>query len=188
MKSVSLLGNTLRASGLSALACLALGMSVPAHAEYPALITQANVLDRLQIEELFERFLLVLESPKVADDLPDYFAEDGVLQLNDQVTSGKQAIRDMLKKQASTPPPPLPGKFHLMITNLRVTFEGNTAKAESTWTGVMNDSVWAPPRFIEQGLYIDTLVKEKGHWVFKKRVVISHSGRNPPPPAPVAPY
>lgn len=178
-----LLGKTARTAAIPAVACLTLLAATPSQAAYPQVVTQATVLDRLQIEDLLQHFMWALESPDISGGLVDLFTDDAVLQLNDQVTQGKQAMRDMIKKQGENPPP-FKGKFHLILNNYKIVIHGNTATNEALWTGVLSENPHTPPKLMEQGRYTDELVKVKGQWLFKKRVVTSDGGMPPPPPPP----
>lgn len=183
-----LLGKTARKAGIPAAACLAfLAVGAPANAAYPHIVTQATLLDRVEIEDLLQNFMWILESGSAnSENLPDLFTDDAVLTLNDQTTKGKQAIRDMIKKQGNAPSP-FKGAFHLVLSNYKIVIHGDTATDEALWTGVLNLDVKAPPRVVEQGRYTDELVKVGGHWLFKKRVVSSDSSTAPPAPPPGAP-
>ena len=53
---------------------------------------------------------------------------------------------------------------------------GDTATAETIWTGVLSDTVRVAPRLFEQGREYDELVKKDGRWYFTKRVITSDAG------------
>ncbi len=46
---------------------------------------------------------------------------------------------------------------------------GDTATAKFIWTGIINEQIKAPPRFVEQGREYDRLVKRNGQWRITKR-------------------
>ena len=47
---------------------------------------------------------------------------------------------------------------------------------DALWTGILNDSLGAPPRLIEQGTEHSEFVKQGDHWLITKRVITSESG------------
>jgi len=67
----------------------------------------------------------------------------------------------------------------MLLTNVVVVVNGNTAKAETLWTGINSATIEGPPKFVEQGTERDDLVKVNGHWLFKLRVITSNAGRQP---------
>ncbi len=69
-----------------------------------------------------------------------------------------------------------PGTFRMLITNPKIVVNGNSATADVIWTGIINDAVTAPPRFVEQGREHDELVKTNGQWLIKHRVITADSG------------
>ena len=68
------------------------------------------------------------------------------------------------------------GRGHMLLTNLIIEVNGNTATAWVIWTGIANDDLKKPPRFLEQGREYDELVKVDGRWFIQKRYITSDSG------------
>jgi hypothetical protein len=64
----------------------------------------------------------------------------------------------------------------MILSNLFIELDGDTARARMMWTQTLNDTLKGPPRLIEQGLEYDLLVKQEGRWKIRKRVVIADSG------------
>ena len=135
-------------------------------------VTQQTLLDRVQIEDLLVNYYSVFGA--AADDVTQYFAEDGVLDINGRIFQGRSNVQ---KAYARAPDAPLSrGKFHMLMTNPRIVVSGDTATADLLWTGIMSDTVKAPPRFIEQGREHDEFVKQGGRWLLHKRVITSDGG------------
>jgi hypothetical protein len=144
----------------------------PAWAEHPP-ATLATLLDRAQIEDMLVEYYAGLGAGR--HDFGTYYVADGVLDVNGVVAQGKQGIEDLYKKAAETNPP-RPGTFRMMLSNLKIVVNGNTATADVVWTGVNSASVTATPQFVEQGREHDELVKRDGRWLFKHRVITSDGG------------
>jgi len=145
---------------------------VPALAEQPA-TTLATLLDRAQIEDMLVDYYANLGAGR--HDFGSFYLEDGTLDVNGIVAQGKKAIEDLYKKSAEGTPT-RPGKFHMLLTNLKIVVNGDSATADVLWTGVNSESVKAVPQFVEQGREHDELVKRDGRWLFKRRVITSDGG------------
>jgi hypothetical protein len=66
--------------------------------------------------------------------------------------------------------------MHMLLNNPRIRVNGDTATAETIWTGVISDTVRVAPRLFEQGREYDERVKKDGRWYFAKRVITSDAG------------
>jgi len=155
---------------------LLLGASAgPALAEHPA-TTLATLLDRAQIEDLLVDYYNHLGHDE--SSFGTYYVPDGVLDVNGLVAQGEKPIGELYKKIAAGSPP-LKGTFHMLLSNPTVVVNGDTATADVLWTGVISETVQAAPRFVEQGREHDELVKRKGRWYFKHRVITSDGGLPP---------
>ena len=104
-----------------------------------------------------------------------YYLADGVIDVNGLKGQGEAGIRDVYKKVAAGTPK-RPGIFRMLLTNVTVVVNGNTATAETLWTGINSPTKAGPPQFVEQGTERDDLVKVNGHWLFKLRVITSNAG------------
>jgi ketosteroid isomerase-like protein len=165
---------TLRIGARTALVALSLAFAapaIPAFAQEPAPITAKTLIDRAQITELLANYYNEFGSPD-RGNFGDHFTDDGVLDVNGKVATGKKDIQALY---AGGGPARAGGKFHMLMSNLEIDVKGDTATAVLVWTGVMNDSLKAPPRFLEQGREYDELVKIKGRWLLTKRVVTADS-------------
>ena len=64
----------------------------------------------------------------------------------------------------------------MLLNNLTIQIDGDTATAQMLWTQTLNETIKGPPRLIEQGREFDTLAKRGGRWRIVKRVVVADSG------------
>lgn len=84
-------------------------------------------------------------------------------------------IEDLYRRTAEGTPH-RPGRFHMLFTNPRIRVNGDTATADTVWTGIISDTPQSTPHFVEQGREHDELVKRGGRWYFKHRVITSDGG------------
>jgi hypothetical protein len=172
------LGNHARFSAIAG--ALALGTSVcasmfavkPALAEQPATTLQ-TLLDKQQIQDMLVDYYTHLG--KGGSDFGSYYLADGVIDVNGLKGQGEAGITDVYKKVAAGTPK-RPGIFRMLLTNVNIVVNGNTATAETLWTGINSPTKAGPPQFVEQGTERDDLVKVNGHWLFKLRVITSNAG------------
>jgi len=149
--------------------------AMPAAAEQPA-TTLATLLDKAQIQDMLVDYYTELGG--TGKDFGSFYAEDGILDVNGTVARGKKAIEDLYKGMEGGSPA-RKGKFHMLLTNLKIVVNGASATADVVWTGVNSETVKAAPQFVEQGREHDELVKLKGKWYFKRRVITSDGGLPP---------
>jgi len=161
--------------GRALLACAALVLSASAQsADAPrSTLTMATMLDRAQIEEMLVDYYAQLGAGR--HDFGAYYVEDGTIDVNGLTAQGQKGIEDLYKKVAEGTPR-RPGTFRMLLTNLKVAVNGDTATADAIWTGVNSADVTAAPQFIEQGREHDELVKKNGRWLFKHRLITSDGG------------
>ncbi len=155
-----------------AILLLQAGMSAIAADE---MVTQATLLDRIQIEDLLVRYYDDLGSDG-GQALAQYYTEDAVLDVNGTIAKGRQEIEKLYGGPRDQSQPRRQGRAHMLLSNPIITVSGDTAKAWVVWTGIMNDNVRATPRFLEQGREYDELVKRDGRWYVKHRYVTADSG------------
>jgi ketosteroid isomerase-like protein len=155
---------------LGALMLLAPGGA--ALAEQPPL-TASTLIDRAQIEDLLVDYYSQLGSGRGA--FGDFYTADGVLDVNGLVAQGQHAIEE-LYQQVARGTPRRAGTFRMLLTNLKIVVNGDSATADAIWTGVNSASVKAPPQILEQGRERDALVKRDGHWYFKHRRITTDGG------------
>jgi hypothetical protein len=159
-----------RMLALGALMLLAPG--VAALAEQPQ-ITASTLIDRAQIEDLLVDYYSQLGTGRGA--FGDFYTADCGLDVNGLVAQGQHAIEE-LYQQAAQGTPRRPGTFRMLLTNLKIAVNGDSATADVIWTGVNSTSVKALPQILEQGREQDALVKRDGHWYFKRRVITTDGG------------
>ena len=165
-------GKTFGRFVLVSLALVLAASTQPSLAEDSA-ATLTTLLDRAQIEDMLVDYYGQLGAGR--HDFGAFYLEDGVLDVNGLVAQGKQSIEDLYKKLAEGTPR-RPGTFRMLLTNPKIVVHGGTATADVIWTGVISESVTAPPQFVEQGREHDELVKRHGRWYFKRRVIMSDGG------------
>jgi hypothetical protein len=164
-------------SALAAATLLALAAPALAHAPRT---TQANLLDRIQIEDLLVDYYQPLGGGK-QEDLASFFTADGTIDVNGRVYSGHKGIAQAYKDAgaANTGNPIFKGRFTMLMNNPRIEVRGNTATADVIWTGMVSTTPKDQPHFAEQGKEHDDLVKVKGEWMITKRVITSTGGLAP---------
>lgn len=160
-----------RAIGLTAIS-LGLTLAAPGSTQLTQ-TTMATLLDRIQIEDLITSYYGNLGGN--GHGFSDYYTEDATFDLCGKIYKGKAGIDQSYKDLGATQPLPK-GTFHMLLTNPEISVTGDTATAKFIWTGIINEQVKAPPRFVEQGREYDRLVKRNGQWRITKRVVIADSG------------
>jgi uncharacterized protein (TIGR02246 family) len=138
--------------------------------------TPTTLADRAMIEDLLVDYYAQLGSGR--HDFGAFFEPDGVIDVNGTVAQGQEAIEEVYRKAAEANPPQ-PGVFRMVLTNLRVTVNGDTATADAIWTGIHSADVYSTPQLVEQGRESDQLVKRDGRWYFKHRVITSDGGLDP---------
>lgn len=172
------LGNQARFSVFAA--GLALGTAVlasmvavePTLAEQPATTLQ-TLLDKQSIQDMLVDYYAHLGANE--KDFGAYYLPDGVIDVNGLKGQGEAAINDVYKKVAAGTPK-RPGTFRMLLTNVQIVINGNTATAQTLWTGINSPTKTAAPVFVEQGTERDDLVKLNGRWLFKLRIITSNAG------------
>lgn len=132
------------------------------------------LLDRVEIEELFVRYYSGLGGGQ-HDWFGAFFVEGAELDVNGIVVHGRDGIAELYRDVAADKPN-LTGMFRMLLTNLIIDVQGDSATAQMLWTQTLNDTFKGPPRLIEQGREYDWLVKQDGKWRIQRRVVIADSG------------
>jgi hypothetical protein len=136
--------------------------------------TLQMLLDRAAIEEIFVRYYSGLGSGD-PDRFGGFFTDDLELDVNGLIARNKDEVARLYRDVASDKPN-LTGTFRMILSNLFIELDGDTARARMMWTQTLNDTLKGPPRLIEQGLEYDLLIKQEGRWKIRKRVVIADSG------------
>ena len=155
---------------LACAALLAFQTLQPAYAENVQ-TTQATLLDRIQIEDLISNYYWDMASSG-RHNLNEYYVEEAILDVNGIIYKGRVAIQSAYAQTQESPR----GKLTMLLNNPRIRVNGDTAIAETIWTGIMDDSLRLAPRVYEQGREYTELVKKDGRWFFTKRVITSDAG------------
>lgn len=135
---------------------------------------QDGLLDKVAIEDLLTRYYQGFGTGDPAA-FNEFYTDDAVFDVNGIVAEGKEEI-EAIYAGTGDDAPPNPGTFHMMLTNLVIDVDGDTATASMLWTGVDNNDLRGPPTIREQGREYDLLVREGSKWLIKKRVVVADSG------------
>ena len=153
-------------------AAAAYTLITPALAEQPA-TTLTTLLDKQQIQDMLVDYYGQLGAGR--SDFGAYYIADGTLNVNGVTAQGEKGIEDLYRKVGAGTPK-RPGTFRMVLSNVKVVVNGETATADSLWTGVISETLTQAPRFVEQGTEHDELVKRNGKWLFKHRVIMSDGG------------
>jgi hypothetical protein len=134
---------------------------------------KASVESRLQrLEDIEEIRLVLLDYGRFLDarDLVAYsrlFAKDGEWVGGFGSAKSPAGIQAFMEKNLGTAPNRT-NTFHI-LSNFVIDVKGDTATAWSRWTFV-TPGADGKPVISQSGRYDDTLVREDGHWKFKRRV------------------
>ena len=181
---------TSAAAGVAlAISAVVLALAAPLDARPPATTDDASLAARIQrLEDIEEIRVLLTNYGRFLDahDLVSYshlFAEDGEWVGGFGSAKGPAAIQALMEKNLGPGPARKPGSTFHILTNFIIDVHGDTATAWSRWlfvtTGPDNRPVPAMG-----GHYDDTLVREDGHWRFKRRVAVNDIPQSvPAPPA-----
>jgi len=126
-------------------------------------------IQRLEDTEEIRTLLLNYGRYLDARDFAAYsllFAKDGEWVGGFGSVKGPAAIQAFMEK--NIPGPNQAHNYHV-LTNFVIDVHGDTAAAWSRWTFVVPGPDKRPV-MAQGGRYDDTLVRERGHWKFKRRV------------------
>lgn len=133
---------------------------------------QTSLAARLQVLEDKEEIRnLLIDYGRLLDarDFAGYsrlFAKDGEWSGGFGTTQGPAAIQAFMEKNI---PGPNSGHTYHILSNFEIQVHGDTATAWSRWAYV-TPGPDQKPVIAQGGRYDDTLVRENGHWKFKRRV------------------
>lgn len=159
-------------------ACLVLAgaLLAPAamQAQRPARSGQSSAARIQRLEDIEEIRTLLTDYGRFLDahDLKAYaqlFAEDGEWVGGFGSAKGPTAIQALMEKNLGVTSKNKPGSTYHVLTNFVIDVQGNTATAWSRWTFVVTGAD-NRPAMLYGGHYDDTLVRDSGHWKFKRRV------------------
>lgn len=158
--------------------------TAPAKSQSPtALPTELKVLlDRVAIEDMMVDYYAQIGTDK--HDFSRFFTTDGRLEVNGLIAAGRTEIKALydrvggaIDETVSTGDNKVPpGVFNMVMSNLKVTVQGDTAIATMLWYSIVSPTLIAPPSVTEHGHDRTELVRENGRWLIKRRVVTSDGG------------
>jgi ketosteroid isomerase-like protein len=157
------------------LACVCLPLSSLALAGYAD--------DRAEIENLSNRYMVAVYAGDI-DTVMSTWAEDGELIWVYGDEHGKAAIRKAMSGFGGARHVDIPEgatsrpRTHHQIINHVIDVNGNTAKTIAYWFAMTNSTPQHDVQLLYFGHYEDELVKQNGHWLFKKRHVFNESQPN----------
>jgi ketosteroid isomerase-like protein len=131
--------------------------------------------DRIAIEDMIVKYYVDMSAGK-SHDLAQYYTEDALLDVNGVIAKGHEEIEKLYKGVGDGDAPAFSGKMNMLLNNAIIDVNGDTATAWFIWTGVINEDIEGPPRFLEQGREFDELVKRDGRWYITKRYITADSG------------
>lgn len=155
--------------GLLAAAILA----APAAAR-TAPVTQAALLDRIQIEDMMVEYYTLL-TEHVRHDIGEYFIDEAVLDANGFRLEGRAAIQHFYDNGTDTRIQPS-NTYYMLYSNPRIAVSGDTAIMDVIWTGYLSDNQYTAPRLVEQGTEHTTFVKRDGMWMIASRTLVNTAG------------
>lgn len=156
-------------------AAILLGLAMPAApamAQTPDYSAQA-LADKAEIETLITSYYYNLGRSS-ADSFGRFYAEDAEMVLGDTVFKGREGIEGAYRGTSDSPQRRA-FAFNIVIGNLLVKVNGDTATARLIFTEYLTDKQGDAPRVYVQGREFDHLVKEDGAWKFKRRQIIGGS-------------
>jgi SnoaL-like protein len=155
-------------AGFCLLIMVALAFPAPAAAQ----TSLTSRVQRLEDTEAIRTLLLDYGRFLDARDFAAYsrlFAKDGEWAGGFGTVQGPAAIQAFMEKNI---PGPNRGNTYHILSNFIIDVHGNTATAWSRWAFV-TPGADNKPAIAQGGHYDDTLVRENGHWKFKRRVAAS---------------
>jgi hypothetical protein len=139
--------------------------------------------DRAEIENLSNRYMIAVDAGDI-ETVMSTWADDGVLEWVGGVENGKAAIRKAMSNFGGARPVSIPEgatsrpRTRHQIINHVIDVNGNTAKTIAYWFALTNNTPQKDVQLLYFGHYEDDLVKQNGHWLFKRRRVFNESESN----------
>lgn len=130
-----------------------------------------------RLEDIEEIRALLTDYGRLLDahDLAGYsrlFARDGEWVGGFGSAKGPAAIQALMEKNLGASPQGKRGSTYHLLTNFMIEVQGDAATAWSRWSFTVS-SADHHPALLYGGHYDDTLVREDGHWRFKRRVAVN---------------
>jgi hypothetical protein len=152
--------------------------------------SQESTAARIQrLEDIEEIRTVLIDYGRYLDahDLVSYsnlFAADGEWVGGFGTGKGPAGVLALMQKSLGATSTNRSGSTYHVLTNFLIDVHGDTATAWSRWNFVITGADNSP-KIMYGGHYDDTLVRESGHWKFKKRVAVNDipAENSVPPPA-----
>jgi hypothetical protein len=140
------------------------------------------LLDRAAIEDLLVDYYAQIGTDN--HDFSNYFTADGRLEVNGLIATGKAEIIALYDRAgggidettSSNDNKVPPGRFNMVLSNLKVMVQGDTATATMLWYSIVSPTLIAPPGVTEHGHDRTELTRQNGRWLISKRTVTSDGG------------
>ena len=152
--------------------CVAMGLISPSMAQTPLAARVQLLEDKEEIRNLLIDYGRLLD----ARDFAGYsrlFAKDGEWSGGFGTVQGPPGIQAFMEKNI---PGPNTGHTYHILSNFEIQVHGDSATAWSRWAYVTPGPDQRPV-IAQGGHYDDTLVRENGHWKFKRRVASNDISR-----------
>lgn len=138
-------------------------------------VTDRTLLDRIRIEDMMVRYYANFGKSN-GEKMARQYTEDGVLDVNNMVFTGRDAIEKVYNTAGESTDEAFEGTVHTLVTNIIIDVDGDAATCWLIYTKVLNESIEKPPQYLEQGRDYTQLVKRDGRWLIKHRWVTSDGG------------
>lgn len=148
-----------------------------AKAQESARNTESPAARVQRLEDTEEIRTLLIEYGRLLDahDLAGYshlFAKDGEWVGGFGSARGPAAIQALMAKNLGATRTSKPGSTYHLLTNFEIDVHGDEATAWSRWSFTVTTAD-NKPAILYGGHYDDELVREDGHWRFKRRVAVT---------------
>jgi ketosteroid isomerase-like protein len=134
-----------------------------------------ELADRAAIEDLITSYYNNFGSG-AEDKVGQYYAEDGEMILGNTHYKGIAAIRGAYAAVPADAPQRKSFALNILISNLLVRVQGQTATARLVFTETITDKQGDAPRILTQGREFDHLVKRGDRWLIASRQIMGANG------------
>lgn len=156
-------------------AALALALPATAATAQSGAYSAQALADRAQIEDLLTRYYNHFGGG-VEALVGEFYAPDGEMILGQTSYKGIEAIKGAYAAVPSDAPQRKSYALNILISNMLVTVNGDTATARLVFTETIIDKEGDAPRILIQGREFDQLVKRDGRWLISRRQIMGARG------------
>lgn len=128
-------------------------------------LTLETLIERQKIQDLITRYYYNFGG--TPESFANFYVDDGELILIGQSFKGKDAIKKAYTFSSGEAPKNF--SFNSLISNLLISVNGDTAKAQLVWTENVVQKERDPVQQPFQGREYSTFVKINGKWMYKTR-------------------